>query len=235
MTDSVDPTPSGARAFGPPRPQPAPPLAADAPVEIVVYYDFASSLCHVGHRVMSRMAPLIDELGIELVWIPIDLSTLLGWRRGHPVASDRRDHVRGIADVLGVPVQIPTRWLDSRAWHGLTLHQLATDRATGSRAEPTLRERVFTRVFDEGRPREGLEAALEMAEEFGLRCSEGELEVALDALDAWTHHAADQAVTGVPTFMLDSWPFGGIQEDATMESIFRRWAKKVRAERAGAG
>ena len=39
-------------------------------------------------------------------------------------------------------------------------------------------------------------------------------------------------VSGVPTFMLDSWPFGGIQEDDTMVSILTRYAERKR-QRAG--
>jgi predicted DsbA family dithiol-disulfide isomerase len=35
---------------------------------------------------------------------------------------------------------------------------------------------------------------------------------------------------GVPTFMLDEWPIGGIQEDATMRSFLRRWAARKRLE-----
>ncbi len=234
MTGASDPPSPDAPAFLPPLPRPTEAAPADAPVAIPVYYDFSSSLCHVAHRVMGRMGAVLEELDVELQWIPLDLSTLLGWPRGHPVSGQRREHVRGIADTLDVPVTIPTRWLDSRALHALALHQLALDRRDGSRSEPTLRERVFTRVFEESRPCEGAGAVLEMAAEFGLSCSEAELEAGLDALDAWTRHASDQMVTGVPTFMLDAWPFGGIQEDATMESIFRRWAKKVRDERMSA-
>jgi len=206
----------------------------DDRIEIPLYYDFASSLCHVAHRVMTRMAPVTDALGIALVWIPIDLAALLNWRRGHLVSGHRRDHVRAIADGLDVSLTIPPRWLDSRAWHALALHQLGLDRAHGTSTEPTLRERVFTRVFDESRPAEGAEATLEMASEFGFACDADAIERGLDDLESWTRHAADQMVSGVPTFMLGPWPFGGIQEDATMESIFRRWADKVRAERVSA-
>jgi hypothetical protein len=28
------------------------------------------------------------------------------------------------------------------------------------------------------------------------------------------------------SFLLDAWPFGGIQEEQTMSSIFRRWATR---------
>jgi len=203
-------------------------------IMIAVYYDFASSLCHVAHRAMTRLAGVLDELAISLVWVPIDLAPLLSWRRGHPVSEQRRAHVQGIATALDVDLVVPMHWLDSRAWHALALHQLALDRANGTRLEPMLRERVFTRVFDEARPSEGLDATIEMAREFGLTCDRAALERGLETLERWTRHASHQMVSGVPTFMLAQWPFGGIQEDATMESIFRRWAAKVRRERVSA-
>jgi predicted DsbA family dithiol-disulfide isomerase len=218
-------------AFLPPR-RPAQASRPDDPVEIDVYYDFASSLCHVAHRVTSRMAPVLAELDLHMIWIPIDLSALLGWRSGHLVSDERRDHVRAIADGLDVPLVIPTHWLDSRGVHALALHQLGRDGERGSCSEPTLRERVFTRTYDEARPFGGVDASLEMAAECGLDCTAEDVERGLDALEAWTRHASDQMVSGVPTFMLGPWPFGGIQETATMESIFRRWTSRVRADRA---
>ena len=204
-------------------------VAGDDTIGTPVYFDFASSLCHVAHRVMQRMAPVTDELGIRLQWIPIDLAALLNWRRGHPVSELRRQHVRTIANELRVDLEIPTHWLESRSLAALNLHQHGVDRATGSVREPTLREVVFTRVFDEARPCGEAGQVVALAHELGLEFAAPELEAGLDALEAWTRHAADQMVTGVPTFMLGPWPFGGIQQDDTMESIFRRWARKQRA------
>jgi predicted DsbA family dithiol-disulfide isomerase len=40
-------------------------------LSVRVYYDFASSLCYVAHRVMERMAADLDALGIALAWRPI--------------------------------------------------------------------------------------------------------------------------------------------------------------------
>lgn len=38
------------------------------------------------------------------------------------------------------------------------------------------------------------------------------------------------AVTGVPNFMPGQWPFGGIQTDETMLSLFERFIAKQRRE-----
>ena len=51
---------------------------------------------------------------------------------------------------------------------------------------------------------------------------------AADELVARTRHAHAQEVTGVPNFMLGSWPFGGIQTDETMLSILGRFAARRR-------
>ena len=57
------------------------------PLRVPVYYDFASTLCYVAWRVMARMADDLTEIGIELVWRPIDLARLTGWERGAVVES----------------------------------------------------------------------------------------------------------------------------------------------------
>ena len=59
-------------------------------LEILVHYDFASSLCYIAHRVMVRMADEIEELGLDLVWRPLDLTRLTGWRRGDPMHDPAR-------------------------------------------------------------------------------------------------------------------------------------------------
>ena len=51
----------------------------------------------------------------------------------------------------------------------------------------------------------------------------------LERLVLNTIEAAESEVTGVPAFVLGGWPLGGIQEDATMRSLFTRYAAKRRA------
>ena len=41
-----------------------------------------------------------------------------------------------------------------------------------------------------------------------------------------TKLAQEAEVTGVPTLMLDGWPIGGIQDDATMLAVLRRYASR---------
>ena len=42
-------------------------------LRVRVYYDFASTLCYVGYRVMQRMRSDLDALAIVLDWTPLDL------------------------------------------------------------------------------------------------------------------------------------------------------------------
>ena len=50
--------------------------------KVRVYFDFASTLCYVAHRVFETMADELDALGVALDWQPLDLADLLGWPRG---------------------------------------------------------------------------------------------------------------------------------------------------------
>ena len=79
-------------------------------LEVIVYYDFASSLCYVGHRSMQRLADELEELAIDLVWTPIDLTRITGWRRGAVVDGLRRENVHRVARELAVPLVMPARW-----------------------------------------------------------------------------------------------------------------------------
>ena len=83
-------------------------------VTIRVYYDFASTLCYVAHRVLTSIEPQIDELGVQLEWVPIDLTMAAPWDRGDSFADEVRDAVHGTASTLGVDVEMPDPWLDSR-------------------------------------------------------------------------------------------------------------------------
>ncbi|MGH9886432.1 MAG: hypothetical protein ACREBE_12935, partial [bacterium] len=67
-----------------------------------MYYDFASTLCYVAHRVFAELQPELDALGIELDWCPLDLAELLGWRRGVAVDEARFANAERVAAEFGV-------------------------------------------------------------------------------------------------------------------------------------
>jgi predicted DsbA family dithiol-disulfide isomerase len=189
-----------------------------------LHYDLASSLCYVAHRVVKRLAPDLEELGIEIVWSPLDLALLLGWRRGGLVPAERRATIERVSCELRVNLWVPPEWLDSRRAMAVALH------LDGSPREETWRERIWTAVFEEGRDI-GSEGEIErLARELDLELPPGSMERGLETLEARTWAASQEMVSGVPTFMLGRWPFGGIQNDDTMRSILKRYARKQHRE-----
>jgi predicted DsbA family dithiol-disulfide isomerase len=174
---------------------------------------------------MQRLAPDLEAAGIVLDWSPIDLSMLTRWPRDVEPPETRRANVLRVAKELSVPVRVPRLWHDSRRAHAIGLAAPAIRQATW-------RERVMSAVYEEGRPltRETVD---QLAVELGLGSGEDELSAGLEELEALTRKALEQEVSGVPTFMLSRWPFGGIQSDDTMRSILTRFAARQR-ERAGA-
>ena len=190
-------------------------------LEILVHYDFASSLCYIAHRVMVRMADEIEELGLDLVWRPLDLTRLTGWRRGDPMHDPGRQNVLRVSSELDVPIRIPERWLDSRAAGAIALALADRER------ERELRERVWARVYEQALPPDD-DWLAKLAPELGVDASVAAGPRGLARLEAVTHEAAAADVAGVPTFVLGEFPLGGIQEDFTMRSLFTRYARKRR-------
>lgn len=192
------------------------------PLVVPVHYDFASSLCCVAHRVMQRLAARTEALGVALRWTPLDLTALGPWRRGAEVPEPRLRNARRVARELGVPVAPPRVWPDSRRAGAAAILAEAEGR------EASWRERVFSALFDEGRSVATAEQVCALAAELGWRPDPEALGGALDELEARTHAAAEAEVTGVPTFMLGRWPFGGIQTEDTMLRVLERFAARAR-------
>ncbi len=194
------------------------------PLRVPVYFDFASSLCYVAHRVMERMRPEIEELSIELDWLPVDLTRMTGWRRGDEIAGVRRENALRVAMELEVPLRMPERWMDSRRAGAVALGL----RSTG--ADAAWREAVFARVFEEGRPIDEPGELEELARASRVDLRELASPRGMERVEVETLLAIEAQVSGVPTYMFDEWPLGGIQQEDTMRSFFRRYARKRRGE-----
>lgn len=193
-------------------------------LELPIHYDFASSLCYIAHRVLERIAPDLDELGLELRWTPLDLTRLTEWERGAPLQGSGRENVRRVSRELEVPLAIPTHWLDSRRAMAVSLA------LEGGGRESTWRERVWTAIYEEGRTLESPEELARLARELELDPALLSRDDSLEALDARTREAHARNVTGVPTLMFDEWPLGGIHPDDTMRSMLGRFAARKRAD-----
>ena len=192
-------------------------------LRVRVYYDFASTLCYVGYRVMARLQSELDALALDLAWTPLDLVGITGWPRGAPVTGPRRDNALRVARELGVDVKMPALWMDSRRAGAIALALAGTPR------EMAWRERVLSGVYEEGRLLDEPGVLDDFARDLGLELGELDVAAAHSALAERTREAREAEVTGVPTFMLGPWPIGGIQEESTMKSLLGRWARKQRA------
>jgi predicted DsbA family dithiol-disulfide isomerase len=200
------------------------------PLRVRVHYDFASSLCYVAHRALARLAAPLDALGIELVWTPLDLARLVGPHRpGAALDELRRANAARVAAELGVALRVPRIWPDVATLGAVAL--LAEERGRGA----SFRERAFCAVFEEGLVAADAAAALRLARDLSLALEPEALAPALQELERRTESAREEQVSGVPTFMLGSWPFGGIQTDETMLRVFERFAAKARATGSTAG
>jgi predicted DsbA family dithiol-disulfide isomerase len=173
---------------------------------------------------MGRMSGTLEELGIALAWSPLDLARLTGpYRAGAEIPEARRANAARVAEELGVPMRVPAVWSDSRAVNA------AAYLAERAGREATWRERIFTLLFEEARPAPGAAEVAALGGELGLAWRERDVERAQGELELRTELAREEGVSGVPTFMLGSWPFGGIQSEDTMRHVLARFAHKARA------
>jgi 2-hydroxychromene-2-carboxylate isomerase len=187
-----------------------------------LYYDFASTLCYVAHRVFGEMQPELDSLGIALEWCPLDLSELLGWRRGVAVDEARLANAARVAAEFGVDVRPLQIWPDSRTAlaAALTLQQ-------GPRAA-VFRERVWSGVFEERRVLDAPGTLESFARDLGIALDPRAVEVEREGLEHGARRAAEEGVTGLPTLMLDAFPFPGMQSRQTTRLVLERWSQKKR-------
>ncbi|MGH2901263.1 MAG: hypothetical protein ACRDMZ_21480, partial [Solirubrobacteraceae bacterium] len=90
------------------------------------------------------------------------------------------------------------------------------------------RERIWSAVFEERRELDAPGALSSFARDLGLALDPRALEHARDALESGARQASDEGVTGLPTLMLGTFPFPGIQSRQTTRLVLERWARKKR-------
>ncbi len=191
-------------------------------LEVPVHFDFASSICFVAHRVAGRLAPRLAELEIALRWTPVDLTSITAVRRGAAPAAAGIANAERVARELEVPLVMPPQWIDSRLANGAAILAEDDTRADG------LREEIFSSHFERGEILDRGDLLAKRLKERGLAFDPEEWDEALQELTRRTECAREQLVSGVPTFMLGDWPFGGIQDERTMALVFERFASRAR-------
>ena len=187
---------------------------------VLVYYDFASTIAYVAHRVIGRMSAELERLGLELEWRPIDLARLSGWKPGVEVEGPRRENALRVARELGVDVRMPAVWLDSRRAHAVAFA------LAGDAKEIAWRERVWSGIFEEGRDVGDPTELARLGDDLDLDVEGLAAGGELARLERETRAANERGVSGVPSFLLGDFPFAGIQEPATMLDLFSRWVEK---------
>jgi predicted DsbA family dithiol-disulfide isomerase len=105
---------------------------------------------------------------------------------------------------------------------------LAAAAAVPGERAATWRERVWSAIYEEGLRPEGEEAAAALARDLDIALDASGLAAGARAVAHHTEAARAAEVTGVPTFQLGRWPFGGIQSRDTMLRVFERYARKAR-------
>jgi predicted DsbA family dithiol-disulfide isomerase len=190
-------------------------------VTIRIYYDFASTLCYVAHRVLGRIEGEVRELGVALEWRPIDLTMAAPWDRGDSFRPDIRAAVRNTGLALGIDVEMPDPWLDSRPASQVALSlRTPEDEARWRRA-------VFDTFFDRKTPRLTPELERLARDLTGLATIPDESQ-GFERVEECTREAIALGVTGVPSFLLDNWLFGGVYDDELMVSILRQLSTQYR-------
>lgn len=209
------------------------PGPGDAPLEVFVYYDFASSLSYVAHRVLARIDVQLAAERVDLRWKAIDLTGVGNFQRGRFLDPARRESLLRVAAALEVDFDPPARWPDSRlAGEVAVILDERIDRGLDRAIEREWRAAAFGAYYEQESEVEDL------LRDFGRRAP-FPLGTAADLaagrrLAEVTRSAVAAGVEGVPTLMLDVFPLCGIHDEETMLGMIRRYARRRRRLEAGA-
>ena len=190
-------------------------------VIIRIYYDFASTLCYLSHRVLSELDEEIAALGIELEWKPIDLTMIVPWDRGDSFTPEIRQAVHGTGVSLGIEVEMPDPWLDSRPASQIALAMPC------ARSEARWRSSVFYAFFEE-RARELSDRQMELAAKLLDGAEHGAENHDFNRVLATTEEAIALGIEGVPTLLADTWLAGGVYDSETMLKLLSELGDRCR-------
>lgn len=209
------------------------PVPGDAPLEVFVYYDFASSLSYVAHRVLARIeAPLVAER-VDLRWKAIDLTGVGNFQRGRLLDPARRRSLLRVAGALDVDLDPPERWPDSRlAGEVAVVLEEQVARGVDRAIEREWREAAFAAYYEQRTEVEDVLRSFECRARFPLGAA-ADL-AAGRRLAEVTRSAVAAGVEGVPTLMLDVFPLCGIHDEETMLGMIQRYARRRRRLEADA-
>ncbi len=209
------------------------PAAGDAPLEVFVYYDFASSLSYVAHRVLARIDEALAAERVGLRWKAIDLTGVGNFQRGRLLDPARRQSLLRVAAALDVNFDPPARWPDSRlAGEVAVVLDERIDHGLDAAVEREWREAVFAACYERDADVEDVLRDFERRVPFPLGSADDL--AAGRRLAEVTRSAVAAGVEGVPTLMFDVFPLCGIHDEETMLGMIRRYARRRRRLEADA-
>lgn len=205
----------------------------DAPLEVFVYYDFASSLSYVAHRVLARIDEPLAAERVDLRWKAIDLTGVGNFQRGRLLDPARRQSLLRVAEALDVELDPPARWPDSRlAGEVAAVLDERVERGHDPKLEREWRDSAFAAYYEQ---RSGIEDLLQdFARRVPFPLGSADDLAAGRRLAEVTRSAVAAGVEGVPTLMLDVFPLCGIHDEETMLGMIRRYARRRRSLEAEA-
>ncbi len=204
--------------------------SGDSPLEVFVYYDFASCLSYVAHRVLARIDQELAEERIELRWKAIDLTGIGRFQRGRLLDPERRRSLIEVSAALHVELDPPARWPDSRlAGEVAVTLDAAIDRGLDPTVEREWRQAAFAAFYEQGGAVEHLFHDFERRGHFGTHGVASIDDLAAGRrLAAATRSAVAAGVEGAPTLMFDAFPLCGIHDEGTMLGMIQRYARRRR-------
>ena len=203
------------------------PGPGDVPLEVFVYYDFASSLSYVAQRVLARIDEQLKAERVDLRWKAIDLTGVGSFQRGRLLDPARRQSLLRVAAALDVDFDPPARWPDSRlAGEVAVVLDERIDRGLDPKLEQKWREAAFAAYYEEQVEIEELLRDFERRASFPI--GDAADLAAGRRLAAATRSAVAAGVEGAPTLMLDVFPLCGIHDEETMLGMIRRYARRRR-------
>ena len=211
----------------------------DTALEVFVYYDFASCLSYVAHRVLARLDDQLAEDRIDLRWKAIDLTGIGRFQRGRLLDPERRRSLIEVATALDVELDPPARWPDSRlAGEVAATFDMAIDRGLDRAVEREWRQAAFAAFYEQVDVADAVEHLFRNFERRGHFGTHGVASVddlaAGRRLAAATRSAVAAGVEGAPTLMFDAFPLCGIHDEATMLGMIQRYARRRRRLEASA-
>ena len=185
------------------------------PTQAKWYFDFVSPFAYLQFRRLDRVPPALDY---EMV--PVLFAGLLkhwehkGPAEIHPKRVDTYRHCQWLAGRLGVPFQMP----QAHPFNPLPYLRLCL--SLGS--SPKVVGEIFNYIWTEGAPAHTEAGIAEIAQRLGIENLAEELNspTAKQKLRANTEQAIAEGVYGVPTFVVDTERFWGLDQMEMLSEWF---------------